>query len=169
MGDRGVEVRWAEGTSRAERIVHDTLRLAVGFDVRLLPQVMLRVGERGAAQEVEADLIVVDPAHGVTVVEVKGGTRIFDPGRNLWRRREASGQEVRDPVAQVKRALAIVNGRWATWPARWPGLRDDPTAEPHPSVRFGPRRSPEPFADERLRGHRATPPVWRLTSSRSWH
>jgi hypothetical protein len=108
MGDRGVEVRWAEGTSPAERIVHDMLRLAVGPDVRLLPQVMLRVGERGTAQEVEADLVVVDPAHGVTVIEVKGGTMLFDPGRNLWRRREAAGQEVRDPVAQVKRALAIV-------------------------------------------------------------
>ena len=75
-------MRWAEGTSPAERIVHDMLRLAVGPDVRLLPQVMLRVGERGTAQEVEADLVVVDPAHGVTVIEVKGGTMLFDPGRN---------------------------------------------------------------------------------------
>ena len=75
MGDRGVEARWAEGTSPAERIVHDTLRLAVASDVRLLPQVMLRVGERGTAQEVEADLIVVGShEHGLLHGMIVGST-----------------------------------------------------------------------------------------------
>ena len=108
----------------------------MGKDVRLLHQVMLRTADRGQVHEAEVDLVVVDPNHGVTVVEVKGGTMLYDPARNAWRRREAGAKEVRDPVAQAKRALAVVKRHLAQSrfpveeiPFRWVVATPDCTLE----------------------------------------
>ncbi len=72
--------------------------------VLVLPSVMLSIPGRGAPVERELDLVIIDPDAGVTVVEVKGGTVSFDAKRNVWRRAEASGVVVRDPVQQARSA-----------------------------------------------------------------
>ncbi|HUG85359.1 MAG TPA: NERD domain-containing protein/DEAD/DEAH box helicase [Euzebya sp.] len=103
--------RWSPETSPSEQLLYDRIREALGEEVAILPQVMLSVGERGRLQEAEADLVLVDPSHGVIVIEVKGGTLSYDARQAIWRRREAGMAEVRDPVAQVKRARSIIRQR----------------------------------------------------------
>lgn len=102
------EPRWEPDTPPAEV---DLWRWAVAqLDdaVLVLPQVALTVPSGGRYEEAEADLVLVDPERGVTVVEVKGGTVSYDAGRAVWRRAEAGSSEIRDPVAQAKRARSIV-------------------------------------------------------------
>lgn len=72
--------------------------------VRVLPQVLLTVPDRGRPQEAEIDLVLLDPEHGVTVVEVKGGRMHYD-GAGRWLQ---NGRECRDPVQQAKRARSIL-------------------------------------------------------------
>jgi hypothetical protein len=76
--------------------------------VVVLPQVAMTVGHGGRTQEAEADLVIVDPTFGVTIVEVKGGTVYYDASRAVWRREESGGGYVRDPVQQAKRARSIL-------------------------------------------------------------
>jgi hypothetical protein len=76
--------------------------------VVVLPQVVMTIGHGGRTDEAEADLVLVDPSFGVTVVEVKGGTLYYDGVDSAWRRREARGRIVRDPVLQVKKARSLV-------------------------------------------------------------
>lgn len=114
MTDRGGQVaasageRWAHDTSPAERALRDAMAAAARPGVELVPQVMLKVPSRGPGGDVEADLVVVDPEHGVVVVEVKGGTLFYDPTQRIWRRRESGAKEVRDPVEQAKRAMVLI-------------------------------------------------------------
>jgi hypothetical protein len=72
--------------------------------IMVLPQVLLTVPDRGRPQEAEIDLVLLDPEHGVTVVEVKGGRMHYD-GAGRWMQ---NGRECRDPVQQVKRARSIL-------------------------------------------------------------
>jgi Mrp family chromosome partitioning ATPase len=100
--------RWTPDTVPAERSLW---RWAVGqLDARVLvlPQVSMTIGGGGRVEEAEADLVLIDPAHGVTVVEVKGGTVSYDAARATWRRREGASREIRDPVAQAKRARSVL-------------------------------------------------------------
>jgi len=109
-----VEPRWAPDSSPAEQALW---RWAVeGLDDRVLvvPQVAMTVGDGGRAREAEADLVLLDPGHGITVVEVKGGTISYDAGRGVWRRAEAGAAEVRDPVTQVKRTRSVLRDALAT-------------------------------------------------------
>lgn len=102
------EPRWEPDTPPAEV---DLWRWAVGqldAAVLILPQVALTVPSGGRYEEAEADLVLVDPGLGVTVVEVKGGTVSYDARRAVWRRAEAGSSEIRDPVTQAKRARSIV-------------------------------------------------------------
>ncbi|CAN5335135.1 ATP-binding domain-containing protein [soil metagenome] len=100
--------RWSADSSPAERLLYDRIRATLDEQTAVLPQVMLTVGEHGRLSEVEADLVIIDPDHGILVVEVKGGTLSYDARQAIWRRRERSMAEVRDPVAQVKRARSII-------------------------------------------------------------
>lgn len=103
-----VEPRWTPDTVPAERSLW---RWAVGqLDERVLvlPQVAMTIGGGGRLEEAEADLVLIDPAHGVMVVEVKGGTISYDASRAVWRRREGASREIRDPVAQAKRTRSIL-------------------------------------------------------------
>lgn len=59
----------------------------------------------GRYEEAEADLVLVDPESGVTVIEVKSGTVSYDARQAAWRRR---GRPIRDPVDQAKRARSIL-------------------------------------------------------------
>ncbi|HEX6254362.1 MAG TPA: nuclease-related domain-containing protein, partial [Euzebyales bacterium] len=68
----------------------------------------MTIGRGGLPEEAEADLVLVDPSFGVTVVEVKGGTVYYDGHESVWRRQEGGHREVRDPVLQVKKARSLV-------------------------------------------------------------
>ena len=109
--------------------------------VLVLPQVAMTVGRGGRTQEAEADLVLIDPEHDVTVVEVKGGTLSYDARRAIWRRREAGATEIRDPVQQAKRSRSIVEAALkagpvatSTLPMRWavamPDCRLEAPVEP---------------------------------------
>jgi hypothetical protein len=102
------EPRWAPGTPPAETALWRWAVEQLDDRVRVLPQVAMTAGEGGRVQEAEADLVLVDPEHGVTVVEVKGGTISYDARRAAWRRREAHAAEIRDPVQQAKRVRSVL-------------------------------------------------------------
>lgn len=102
------EPRWAAAASPAERSLWRWAVEQLDDRVLVLPQVAMTVGGGGRAREAEADLILIDPEHGVVVVEVKGGTLSYDARRAVWRRREAGAAAVRDPVQQAKRTRSIV-------------------------------------------------------------
>ena len=97
------EPRWAAEAAPAEKALWRWAVDQLDDRVLVLPQVAMTVGRGGRTQEAEADLVLIDPEHGVTVVEVKGGTLSWDARRAIWRRREAGAAEIRDPVQQAKR------------------------------------------------------------------
>ena len=118
--------RWPPDTPPAERTLWRWAVAQLDAPILVLPQVAMTVGRGGRVEEAEADLVLVDPAHGVTVVEVKGGTLSYDAARAVWRRREGASRELRDPVAQVKRtrsvlrqALAVAEVPTSTLALRW--------------------------------------------------
>jgi len=120
------EPRWAADASPAEKTMWRWAVEQLDDHVLVLPQVAMTVGRGGRAQEAEADLALIDPEHGVTVVEVKGGTISYDARRAVWRRREAGATEIRDPVQQAKRTRSIVEAALkagsvatSTLPMRW--------------------------------------------------
>ena len=100
--------RWAPDTPPAEQALWRWAVEQLDDRVLVLPQVAMTVGSGGRVEEAEADLVLVDPEHGVTVVEVKGGTLSYDARQAIWRRREAGSAEVRDPVQQAKRARSVL-------------------------------------------------------------
>ncbi len=97
------EPRWEPDTPPAEIALWRWAVGQLGPEVRVLPQVAMTVGGGGRTEEAEADLVILDPEHGVTVVEVKGGTVSYDATQAQWRRREAGAAVIRDPVQQAKR------------------------------------------------------------------
>ena len=106
---RPQEPRWAPDTAPAEQSLWRWAVAQLPERVRVLPQVAMTVGSGGRVEEAEADLVLVDPEVGVTVVEVKGGTVWYDGTQAVWRRREGGARVLdRDPVAQVKRARSIL-------------------------------------------------------------
>jgi hypothetical protein len=102
------EPRWAPDTPPAEQTLWRWAVEQLDDRVLVLPQVAMTVGRGGRVEEAEVDLVLVDPEHGVTVVEAKGGTLSYDARQALWRRREAGAAEVRDPVQQAKRARSVL-------------------------------------------------------------
>jgi hypothetical protein len=102
------EPRWAPETPPAEQALWRWAVEQLDDRILVLPQVSMTVGGGGRVEEAEADLVLVDPGHGVTVVEVKGGTLSYDARQAIWRRREAGSAEVRDPVQQAKRARSLL-------------------------------------------------------------
>ena len=135
------EPRWAPDTSPAERALWRWVVEQLDDDVLVLPQVAMTVGQGGRVEEAEADLVLVDPGHGVTVVEVKGGTLTYDARQAIWRRQEAGSAGVRDPVQQAKRARSMLRSalsaagiQEATLALRWavavPDCRLEAPGEP---------------------------------------
>jgi hypothetical protein len=102
------EPRWAPGSVPAERALWRWAVEQLDDRVLVVPQVAMTVGRAGRTREAEADLVLIDPDHGVTVVEVKGGTLDYDAKGAVWRRRERGSAVIRDPVAQVKRARSTL-------------------------------------------------------------
>ena len=74
--------------------------------VLVLPQVPVTLREGGRTDEAEAELVLIHPDLGVTVIEVKGGT--YDARRAAWRRAEGGPKDIRDPVTQAKRARNLI-------------------------------------------------------------
>lgn len=97
------EPRWTSD-SPAEQSVWRWAVAQLPDRVLVLPEVMITLGRGGRTEEAEVDLVLVDPEHGIVVVEVKGGTLLYDANRAVWRRREAGAAVIRDPVQQAKRA-----------------------------------------------------------------
>ena len=135
------EPRWAADVAPAEKALWRWAVDQLDDRVLVLPQVAMTVGRGGRTQEAEADLVLIDPEHGVTVVEVKGGTLSYDARRAVWRRREAGAAEIRDPVQQAKRTRSIVEAALkagpvaaSTLPMRWvvatPDCRLEAPGEP---------------------------------------
>ncbi len=98
------EPRWSEDAPPGEKQLWRWAVEQLDDRILVLPQVLLTVPDRGRPQEAEIDLVLLDPEHGVTVVEVKGGRMHYD-GAGRWMQ---NGRECRDPVQQVKRARSIL-------------------------------------------------------------
>lgn len=98
------EPRWSRDAPPGEKQLWRWAVEQLDDRVRVLPQVLLTVPDRGRPQEAEVDLVLLDPEHGVTVVEVKGGRMHYD-GAGRWLQ---NGRECRDPVQQAKRARSIL-------------------------------------------------------------
>ena len=135
------EPRWAADTPPAEQALWRWAVEQLDDRVRVLPQVAMTIGSGGRVEEAEADLVLLDPDHGLTVVEVKGGTISYDADRAVWRRREAGASEIRDPVQQAKRARSVLRRalanneiELASLPMRWvvavPDCRLEAPGEP---------------------------------------
>jgi hypothetical protein len=103
------EPRWADDTAPAEQSLWRWAVEQLPDPVLVLPQVPMRIATRGAAEEAEADLVLIDPDHGITVVEVKGGEVGYDAPRALWQRKVGRNRkEIRDPAQQAQRARSIL-------------------------------------------------------------
>lgn len=118
--------RWAPDSPPAEQSLWSWAVDQLDDEVLVLPQVAMTVGRGGRVEEAEADLVLLDPGHGITVVEVKGGTLLYDATQAVWRRREADAKPIRDPVQQAKRARSVLRAALgaadldlATLPLRW--------------------------------------------------
>jgi hypothetical protein len=133
--------RWAPDSSPAEQTLWRWCVGQLPDRVLVLPQVAMTVGASGRVEEAEADLVLLDPEHGLIVVEVKGGTLAYDANRAVWRRSEGGSREVRNPVNQAKRARSVLRHALesrgvstATLAMRWvvatPDCRLDAPGEP---------------------------------------
>lgn len=100
--------RWAPDTPPAEVALWRWAVSQLDDRVLVLPQVAMTVGRGGRTEEAEADLVLIDPTHGVTVVEVKGGTMSYDATQAVWRRREAGSAAIRDPAQQAKTVRSVL-------------------------------------------------------------
>lgn len=105
---RPAQPRWTPDAPPAEKLLWGWAVDQLDDEVLVLPQVAMTLPDNGRPEEAELDLVLIDPQAGVTVVEVKGGTVSYDADRAVWRRREAGAKEIRDPVAQVKRARSLL-------------------------------------------------------------
>lgn len=136
------EPRWTDDASPAERALWRWAVEQLPDDVLVLPQVAMTVTTTGQDREAEADVVLIDPHHGVTVVEVKGGVVEYDARRAVWRRTGgAGGKQIRDPVQQAKRTRSVVrdaikaagidpNAIALRWAVATPDCRLDAPGEP---------------------------------------
>lgn len=104
-----LEPRWDDAPP-AEQQLWRWLMDELPERVHVVPNVMITVPDRGRPQEAELDLVLVDPEHGVLVVEVKGGPVSYDARYARWMR---GGKEIRDPVSQAKRGRSILRSALA--------------------------------------------------------
>jgi hypothetical protein len=82
----------AEHDSPAEARVYGALRDQLSSDVTVLYSVpWIAPGRRGEVRDGEADFVVIDPSHGILILEVKGGTvEVASGGR--WSTRGPAGE-----------------------------------------------------------------------------
>jgi hypothetical protein len=87
-----------------------------------VPWVRTRADDR--ARDGEADFVIVHPARGALVLEVKGGEMRYDAAEGQWRSPSRDGKEHRDkdPFAQARQAcydLRAFAGDLPGWPRGW--------------------------------------------------
>lgn len=156
--------RWAPDSSPAEQSLWRWACEQLPDDVLVLPQVMMTVPTVGRPREAEADLALVDPSHGVTVVEVKGGEISYDTSRQWERTVHGARREVRDPVAQAKRTRGVLRDALAQGgvdveavPIRWAVATPDCRLEAPGAPVLPAAQLWDALASERLvDGYRAT-------------
>ena len=93
---RGAEVR-----------VYDALAKQLGDGWEVYHSVAWQgAGKDGHATDGEADFVLAHPAHGLIVLEVKGGEIIHDAPTGKWASRDAQGNihNIKDPFAQARRS-----------------------------------------------------------------
>jgi hypothetical protein len=98
--------------SRAEAQVYRCCLALPGRALVLFGLETLEIGPKGAPQDGEADFVIVDPAHGVLVLEVKGGGVAYDAGLDTWTSQDRHGKvhEIRDPFQQARqRKYGVLN------------------------------------------------------------
>ena len=91
----------------SEEPVYRALRDGLGDDFCVLhsyPWLRPWRGE-GALTEGEADFVILHPAHGMLVLEVKGGDRIRHDGQRWFRDTAQGAKEFRDPFLQARRNM----------------------------------------------------------------
>ncbi len=91
----------------SEEPVYRALRDSLGDDFHVLhsyPWLRPWRGE-GALAEGEADFVILHPAHGMLVLEVKGGTSIRHDGKRWFRASARGPKEFRDPFIQARRNM----------------------------------------------------------------
>jgi UvrD-like helicase C-terminal domain/AAA domain/Nuclease-related domain len=63
---------------------------------------LVRLTAAGSREDAEADFVIIDPRHGLLVVEVKGGGIEFDPLKGMWTSVGRDGlNEIKDPFRQA--------------------------------------------------------------------
>ena len=90
----------------SEQPVYDALRRELGDDYVVLHSYpWLRPWRGEALAEGEADFVVLHPARGLLVLEVKGGEKIRHDGKRWFRDTESGPREFRDPFDQARRNM----------------------------------------------------------------
>lgn len=98
------EPRWSSDASPAEKQLWRWAVEQLPDRVLVLPQVAMRLAEKGKTTEAEIDLVLLDPEAGVTLVEVKGGSMGYSSSGARWLQ---NGKECRDPVQQIQRGRGV--------------------------------------------------------------
>jgi len=87
--------------SHAERALYEIFRDRLPDDVLVFHSARWQVRDRRrGARDGESDFIIVDPARGVLVLEVKGGAIRYDGERGEW---TSNGIPIKDPFEQAER------------------------------------------------------------------
>lgn len=96
--------------SAAERRLFELLRDRTDDRVIAFHQVpWLVAGKDGLPRQGEADFVLAHPAHGVVVLEVKGGGIAYDATHDRWTSTGRGGtREITDPVAQARRSSFLL-------------------------------------------------------------
>ena len=91
----------------SEEPVYRALRDGLGDDFHVLHSYpWLRPSRgKGALAEGEADFVILHPAYGMLVLEVKGGHRIRHDGQRWFRDTAQGPKEFRDPFLQARRNM----------------------------------------------------------------
>jgi superfamily I DNA/RNA helicase len=100
--------------SHAERELFAAFRNKVSDRRTVLAGVnWIYTNQRGQGRTAEADFVVLDPDHGMLVIEVKGGTVGHDAQSGRWYSISRGGHDntIKDPVGQARRAFFDLHGQ----------------------------------------------------------
>lgn len=100
-----------ETESGAERRLYDLFSRSLSDDYRVIHSTNWHaVDERGRVSDGEADFIIIHPAHGVLVLEVKGGRVSRDGRTKKWQTKDVSGRSapIKDPFQQAMKSMHVL-------------------------------------------------------------
>jgi hypothetical protein len=102
--------------SYAERALYEAFRDRLPDEVTVFHGARWLVRDRRRARDGESDFVIVDPARGVLVLEVKGGVIHYDGEAGAW---TSNGISIQDPFAQAQRGVYSLIAKMGEMPA-WP-------------------------------------------------